>query len=470
MRNIYLKAALIVSFSGAVQLASAQTFQQAYGGSNNDSGRDFEFMADGGYLVAGHTLSSGAGWHDIYLVKTDAGGAKVWSKTIGGIGDDYVYSIIKAQDGGYILGGSTRSYGAGSDDFYMVKIDDSGNKVWDKTFGTSQIDIGREVAPTPDGGYIFIGYTQSNGYDIMVVKTSANGTEQWRKVYGGGQFENGYSVKAVADGYVLLGTTYSYGNGAGDAWLIKITDTGIIEWNYMFGGPSEEEGQYVETTNDGGYILVYDASSNSMGDFDIAVTKVNSQGIEEWSKLIGDTEKDVVKMVKKTADGGYIISGITRSFGLINPDFWLIKLDVAGNESWKKTYGGINHEHCYATKETADGHFVSVGHTQSTGAGMDDAWLIKVTSQGILDVPEKDHLTDITVYPNPARDLVYIESSELIKDCSIRITSIAGQKIIEKQFSNMTRQAIATEGLSKGIYFLHVSSESGEQTTKLVID
>lgn len=474
MRNNYLKAAFVFGLCGLLTGVEAQTFQKTFGGSNNDSGRDFEFTPDGGYIIAGQTLSSGAGWNDIYLVKTDASGNKVWEKTLGGSGDDYAYSIIKAHDGGYIIGGSTRSAGAGSDDFYLVKINESGDKVWDKTFGGSGVDFGREVAHTNDGGYIFIGYTQvsGNNYDMMVVKTGSDGSEKWRKTYGGGQFENGYSVKATDDGgYILLGTTYSYGNGSGDAWLVKINGSGTIEWNKWFGGTSEEEGQYVEKTPDGGYIIVYDAWSNSMGDFDMGVTKVTSQGSEDWTKLIGDTEKDVVKMVKVTADGGYIISGITRSFGLINPDFWLVKLDQGGNELWKRTHGGINHEHCYATKETADGHFVAVGHTQSWGAGMDDVWFIKVTSQGVLDVPESAAaLTYFNVYPNPTTDRFTIESKGQDRNCYLRVTALNGQLLKNMEIKNLTRETIDLNGLSKGIYFLHVSSESGEQTTKLVID
>jgi hypothetical protein len=474
MKKLYASLAAGVICLGAATGAYAQ--QWTYGGSNNDSGRDFEFTADGGAMIAGHTLSSGAGWNDVYVVKTDASGNKIWAKTYGGNGDDMAYSIAKTSDGQYLIAGSSRSTGThGVEDFYIVKIDESGTKTMEKWYGTTGIDIAREAVPTPDGGFIVVGYTQSNGFDIMLKKIDAAGNEEWSKTYGGGQYEEGYSVKPVSDGYVVCGTTNSYGNGAGDVWVFKVGLTGIVEssFNKFIGGMLDEEGQYIEVTSDGGFAVVYDLSSNSMGgqdDFDIGIMKLSATGAEEWSKTYATTEKDVVKMIKKTADGGYIVSGITRGFGLINPNFWLIRLNSDGSEQWAKTFGGQNHEHCYATKEMSGGGFISVGHTQSFGAGMDDVYMLKVSSGGLLTAKEETVIAGLKVYPNPANDKVYITTEEMMKSCRIDITNVSGQKIYSGEFSNMTQKSIELNTLSKGIYFLHVSSDRGEQTTKLLID
>lgn len=468
MKNLYLKAALITFLNMSASAMNAQSYQRTFGGTNNDSGRDFEITPDGGCMIAGQTYSFGAGWSDVYVIKTNSSGVKEWEKTFGGGGDDYAYSIVKVPGGGYVIAGSTKSMGAGSDDFYLLKIDENGNKVWEKAYGTSGIDIGREAVPTADGGFIFIGYTQSNGYDMMLIKTSGDGNEQWRKTYGGGQFEHGYSVKETTGGYILLGTSYTYSNGAGDAWVVKTDASGIMQWNHFYGGVDEEEGQYIEVTQ-GGYIFTYDGFSNSMGDYDIGVTKITDQGVEIWTKLIGGTEKDVVKMVKNTSDGGYIVTGISRSFA-VNPDFYIIKMNSSGTVQWAKSFGGQNHEHSYATKETSNGDFISVGHTQSFGSGMDDVYLIRINSQGVMDVEENRTLGMLSVYPNPANEKINLQSTESLKDCDVKLMNVTGQQVYSKRYSALLNESIDIDGLSKGIYFLHVSSDRGEQTTKLVID
>ncbi|MEK7353793.1 MAG: hypothetical protein AABZ77_04730, partial [Chloroflexota bacterium] len=183
--------------------------------------------ADGGYIVAGTTYSFGAGNADVYLVKTDASGNMTWSQTFGGTIGDYGISVQQADDGGYIIAGMTNSFIAGNnEDVYLVKTDASGNLTWQKSFGGTNWEEARTVQQTTDGGYIIVGQTASFGagsWDVYLIKTDASGNMTWSKTFGGTNSDYGYSVRQTADGgYIIAGLTYSSGAGSADVYLVKV--------------------------------------------------------------------------------------------------------------------------------------------------------------------------------------------------------------------------------------------------------
>jgi len=177
------------------------------------------------YILAGNTQSYAKNY-DVWLIKTDTYGNKVWDKTFGGNSEDFANAVQQTSDGGYILAGYTKSYGAGFSDVWLVKTDADGNKVWDKTFGGSNSDIANSVQQTIDGGYIIAGFTQpdetTGATDILIIKTDADGNKIWDKTFGGNASDAIYAVQQASDGgYILAGYTESYGAGGYDAWLIK---------------------------------------------------------------------------------------------------------------------------------------------------------------------------------------------------------------------------------------------------------
>jgi len=214
------------------QYAYAITFAKTYGGTSDDMARFVQQTSDGGYIVVGETNSFGE--LDIFLIKTDAKGNVQWAKTYGGIGSEWASSVRQTADGGYIVAGTTTSFSAGESDIFLIKTDAKGNIQWAKTYGGATDDRAFSVQQTSDGGYIVAGLTSSFGtgdWNIFLIKTDAKGNIQWAKTYGETDTidRGAFSVQQTSDGgYILAGTTISFGAGEHDIFLIKTNARGNI--------------------------------------------------------------------------------------------------------------------------------------------------------------------------------------------------------------------------------------------------
>jgi hypothetical protein len=235
---------------------------------------------DGGYVIFGNTDSFGTGDHiyDVWLFKTDASGNELWNKTFGGIYSDVSYSGSQTNDGGYIITGFTTSYGAGEYDAWLIKTDANGNELWNKTYGGGDSDFGWSVLQTNDSGYVLTGYTESYGAgeeDAWLIRTDQSGNELWNKTYGGIRFDDCYSFSQTNDGgYVLTGRTYSFSTGYHDVWLIKTDSNGNEEWNETYGGIGHDWGRSVSQTSDSGYIITGWTNYYGAGETDVWLVKV----------------------------------------------------------------------------------------------------------------------------------------------------------------------------------------------------
>jgi uncharacterized delta-60 repeat protein len=377
-----LSVSLVALFT---QSAHAQVrFAKTYGGGDWDYAYSVQQTSDGGYIVVGSTASFGAGYENIFLIKTDANGNISWAKTYGGTEYDRASSVQQTSDGGYIVAGYTFSFGAGSDVF-LIKTDANGNISWAKTYGGTDWDWASSVQQTSDGGYIMAGYTGSFGAggDILLIKTDANGNIIWAKTYGGTSYDEAYSVQQTSDGgYVLAGETWSFSAGAKDIFLIKTDANGDIIWAKTYGGTSYDEAYSVQQTSDGGYILAGETRSFGAGDYDIFLIKTDANGNIIWAKTYGGTSYDYAYSVQQTSDGGYIMAGETNSFGAGFYDAFLVKTDANGNIIWAKTYGGTYGDSAYSVQQTSDGGYIVAGYTWSFGAGDFDIFLIKTDANG----------------------------------------------------------------------------------------
>jgi hypothetical protein len=331
---------------------------QTFGGGNPEYGRSAIPTVDGGFAVAGSTRSFGAGNYDFWLVKTDALGNHVWNHTYGGSGVDGAYCLIQASDGGYVIIGDTDSFGAGGRDFWLVKTDALGNHVWNHTYGGPVNDIGASVVQTSDGGYLMVGSTYSfgaGGSDFWLVKTDGAGNHQWNHTYGGIAPDQGTSVIQTPDGgYAAAGNTQSFGSGLEDMWLVKTDKQGNHVWNHTYGG-SDSEWCYQVAQSADGFVMAGATSSFALGPSDAWLVKADRFGNILWNHTYGGAEEERGYSLIQTRDGGYAIAGYTASIGAGQPDLWLVKTDAWGNHQWNQTQGGHYGEYGRAVIQTSDG-------------------------------------------------------------------------------------------------------------------
>jgi hypothetical protein len=353
-----------------------EEWNKTFGGTSYETGNSVQQTIDGGYIIAGSTESYGEGNYDVWLIKTDSVGNEQWNKTFGGADDDYSCWVQQTTDGGYIIAGSTESYGEGDYDVLLIKTDSGGNEQWSKTFGETNSDSGNSVQQTIDGGYIIAGHKNfgKSACEVWLIKTDSVGNEQWNKTFGGTYCDWGQSVQQTTDrGFIITGVTNYYGPGGGDVLLIKTDSVGNKKWNRTFGGKKPDFGHSVQQTTDGGYVIAGTTSSYGFGPSDVWLIKTDSVGNEQWNKTFGIMDLGIGHSVQQTTDGGFIITGC-----IDYNDVWLIKTDSVGNEQWNKTFGGTDGDEGFSVQQTTDGGYIITGKTDSYGAGSYDVWLIKV--------------------------------------------------------------------------------------------
>lgn len=366
---------------------SQVTFQRAIGGIGNDNLNSIIHSTDGGFILGGYTSSFGAGGNDFYIVKCDSNiGTIQWSRTIGGAGLDVGLSVTKTSDGGCAVSGETLSFGAGNYDAYLVKLDRNGTKQWSRTIGGTGEDYGESVIQTSDGGYAIGGETNSFGagdYEMYIVKLDSSGSIQWSETIG----ETGYDyalwiIQTTDGGYALFGSTDSFGEGGEDYFIVKLSSSGALQWSRTIWGTGGDYGFCIIQTTDGGYAMSGTTASFGVGYIDIYVVKLDNNGAFQWGKTFGGSNYDYGYSIIQTTDGGYAVAGTTNSFGAGNYDAYILKLDGRGNLQWSKTVGGANDDDFLSIKQTPDGGYVAAGHTNSFGEGNSDIFVVKFDGAG----------------------------------------------------------------------------------------
>jgi hypothetical protein len=330
-----------------------------------------------GHLIAGLIL---------FLAISASGQEIIWTRTYGGSGDEG-QGVCLTSDGGYIIAGTTTSSGEGVQ-VYMIKTDGRGDTLWTKTYGGAGQDLGLSVRQTRDGGYIVAGWTSSFGSaaQVYLIKTDSNGDSLWAKTYGGGHLEYGASVQQTSDGgYIIAGGTKSYGAGEYDVYLIKTDSTGGVQWTRTYGGIRNDVGDWVEQTSDGGYIVTGYTRSFGIPRYNVYLIKTDSEGDTLWTRVYYPWYSDWNQgfCCQQTGDGGYIVSGFSVDYTTGNCYYYLIKTDPEGDTLWTRTYGGFFLAWGHSVRQTHDGGYIVVGHLQSYESGyQNDIYIVKTDQEG----------------------------------------------------------------------------------------
>jgi len=391
--SIFLSASLVLlGISTASASSSSTTWDKLYGGTLDDTAAAIVQTSDGSYIIAGTTYSFGAGSADFWLLKVDSSGSMQWNQTYGGPEADVATAMIHTSNGGYAIAGKTHSFGAGDSDFWLIKLDSSGSMQWNKTYGEPTADGANSVIQTSDGGYAIAGYaTDTNASkDVWLVKTDSAGNMQWNRTYGGSRWDNGHSVIQTSDGgYALAGSTNSFsGDIAHDCWLIKTDSDGNRIWNKTYDGDGGFDGaNSLVQTSDGGYTL-----AGHTGGFigqNVWIVKTDSDGNRIWDVTWGSAEPALTSCLIQTSDGGYAVTGWTDSLdGFFSSYLFLVKVDLNGNIQWNSTYEWLGDNNALFAVQTDDGGYALAGTTQSTDEGAYyDIWFAKVDASGEI-IPE----------------------------------------------------------------------------------
>ena len=308
----------------------AEDWLITYGGVNSDYGNQIIESNSGGFLFVGKTQSFGSGLSNLLVSKIDESGNQEWLKTYGGTDTEQGNSLYQINNGNYVIVGSTKSYGEGQKDIWVLKIDNEGNEIWNQAYGTNVNNYGVSVLPSNDGGLFILANNEKvdveNIYDISILKINSDWNVEWEQFFGGDNNDLGYSFIDDGDGLVICGTTTSFGNGLSDAYVIKLDYSGNIIWEETYGENLIDYASSIVKTLDNGYAMVGTTESNSgLEGFNIWLFKINNSGTLEWSRLLGGNSSEQGYSLANASDGGFILTGIW------DEDIFLIKTDSEGN-------------------------------------------------------------------------------------------------------------------------------------------
>ena len=358
---------------------------------DNDFGHGVVQTSDGGYLVAGSTNSFGQGGYDMVIYKLNASGQKMWCKTYGGAALDEGWSISATSDGGCVIAGISESFTNGDKDFLAYKLDSAGNKVWRKNYGGTLIDEAYAVTQTIDGGFAMLGSSTSftsGGTDFLIFKANAGGDKVWRYNFGGASDDDGYTLLETATGgLVIFGQSTSFTFGGTDLLAYKLSPYGAKQGRKNFGSAGNEFAhghQGIVVTSDSGYLMAGSTDTDTAGGADLILYKVTKKGVFEWNKTYGGTSDDLGGILISTSDGGFLLGGYTNSFTNGGNDFLVYKLNSSANKQWRQNYGGVDDDILHSVIQTSDGGYLLVGETLSyvASSGYPDMLVYKVDSSG----------------------------------------------------------------------------------------
>ena len=480
----YIAKLFLILLPNCAICQTAIEWSHTYGGSGSDKAFSICNAYTSGYVVGGITESLNGNVTDlhvgngpnIWLMRVSENGTPIWNRSYGSQSVDDLKKIIQTNDNGYIFIGSCGNntvdvsgmYPCAHQSYWVVKIDSSGNIVWQKSLGVCGLANGYDLLQTADSNYLVVGRINSGGgdassfhgfYDIWVCKITPDGNLIWNKTYGGTDIEKVSSICQTSDGnFVILGATISndldvtglHGNSE-DIWLIKIDSSGTLLSQKCIGGTGIDEGaKIIASSNNEVYVFATTSStdgdvSSALGGYDVWIFKCNSSGNILWQGSYGGPSREIVASAIPDVGGGFLIlSQVGNDGGMVSGtnglyDFWLMKIDSLGNFIWGKALGGSNDEEPTDVIQTADGGYLSVGYTLSNNIdipsnhGLEDFWAIKMESPTLSIINNNKSTMNLQIIRSNHKIIIEFYNNK-IQPCEFEFFDLMGRKVLEEKF------------------------------------
>ncbi|KFF73485.1 secretion protein, partial [Chryseobacterium sp. P1-3] len=506
MKKFYMSAfTLCIVFSASAQEV---VWQKDIKTTTQDFLSQVTTTIDQQYLITGSSIQAGSrkqgarnaasqnNGYDFHLVKLNQQGEQVWEKYFSGQNHDYLSATVTTQDGGFLLAGTSYS-GKGLDkkddskggsDIWLIRINEFGDELWQKTLGSSSDEEARAVIQTTDSGFFVAGNVQnsSKGYgskDVWIIRLDKEGKELSQLILGGKGLDEVEKMIPTKDGGALLGiysrsgvvnmsnsqsttntpdlssktagsvarsqmpkTSSNYGEG--DYWIVKLDKTGKVEWEKNYGGKGDDHLRTLALTSNG-YLIGGESRSERSGNKTVGIEEgtdlwliaLNERGEEEWQKSYNFKNRDILMGMSviggELEDGrgkstkGILLGGYTQAEGRIEKDdetFWMLYLDGNGNEQWRKHVGGESRqreERLSDLKLNRDGSIILAG-TSAEELGKENWKIVKLGDKQVDQLIEK---YDIKIYPNPVSDYAYVEIGFDFKEADIMLYDMSGRQL-----------------------------------------
>jgi len=451
-------------------------WEEFYGGSNNDLAHHLLFTDSGGFLTIGYTESYGSGeWGkpDMWFCKFDTDGQLLWDNTFGQPDSlDKAYFGIEIEDGYLLIGERMEdiTYGHGMGGV-IVKTDFDGNEIWSKKYKGDDKDMLRHIQPVPEGGYIACGATRSNGagfIDAWAVKLDEDCNIEWQSNFGGSDYEVFKQIYPTGDGgYLAGGFSNSDGLGSYDIWFVKMDNLGNLEWEKRIGNAYSNRLNYFTPTVDGNYIATGRSQQDNQETDELFALKVDSNGDVIWEQFYDATVEGEGYYIEEVSPGGYIISGADANSigGPWQTDGWVLRISETGDIIWDYFIHGDASDVFYVARQNEEGDIIAVGGNMSSGGGMNDLWLTKLSdSTYITGLENITILAGISAYPNPTNGVINLTGFGNL--LGLEITNLSGKTIYNMKHVPLQ---IDLSNQPKGLYFIKIETENGVYAEKLII-
>ncbi|UCA59353.1 T9SS type A sorting domain-containing protein [Chryseobacterium rhizoplanae] len=511
MKKIYLSACTVCTILGLS--AQEVLWQKDIRSSTQDFLSQVTTTIDQQYLITGSSIQSDKlqqgskqnNGYDFHLVKLNQQGEEVWEKYFSGNNHDYLSSTVSTQEGGFLISGTSYSgkgldkkeESKGGSDIWLIRINEFGDELWQKTLGTSSNEEARAVIQSTDLGFFIAGNVQnsSSGYgskDVWIVRLDKDGKELSQLTLGGKGLDEVEKMIPTRDGGALLGI-YSRSSvsgskktenfGEGDYWIIKVSKDNKVEWEKNFGGKGDDHVRTMALTANG-YIIGGESRSERSGNKTVGIQEgtdlwliaLNERGDEQWQKSYNFKNRDilmgmsVIHSSDDTSSKGILLGGYTQAEGRIEKDdetFWMLYLDANGNEQWRKHVAGESRqkeERLSDLKLNRDGSIVLVG-TSAKELGKENWKIVKLGDKQVNDLIEK---YDIKIYPNPVSDYAYVEIGFDFKEADIMLYDMSGRQLQNFKTKNRVTK-MNTQALIQGAYLVTIKTDNNKTANAKLI-